>query len=330
MRQHNRWMLLFIALVLVFTLGCSVGQLIAGEPTPLPTPVKASRPTFTPTPFVAPTDTPIPPTPTPEPLPPTPTPEPLPPTDTPVPPPPTDTPVPPTPTPEPLPFVLVTSDKVNVRSGPGTAYQRVGQVTQGQQLDIVGKNAAGDWWQVCCLNGQQVWITGSLVQAQGNLGSVPVAANIPAAPPPTATPRPQPTAPPAPTPTPVPSYPYRVAEVSNSPTTNPWLNVFGKIWDPKTQQGIPGLRVKFTRNGVDAGFSEPSRIARQPTEWGDTTNPFAGDNRKQNYKYEYSDQSTATWEAWVVDENGNPLSDKATFATDPANLRWFYIQFDKR
>ena len=214
-----------------------------------------------------------------------------------------------------------------MREGPGTAYKRVGQVTKGQKLDIVGKNPAGDWWQVCCVNGRQVWIIGRLVQAQGNLGSVQVVANIPPPPPPP-TPRPTPT--PAPTPTPVPHYPYRVAEVSSYPTTNTWLNVFGKIWDPKTQQGIPGLRVKFTRNGVDAGVSEPSRLARQPTEWGDTTNPFAGDNRKQNYKYEYPDQSAATWEAWVVDENGNPLSDKATFTTDPANLRWFYIQFDKR
>ena len=250
MRQHNRWMLLFIALVLVFTLGCSVGQLIAGEPTPLPTPVKASRPTFTPTPFVAPTDTPIPPTPTPEPVPPTPTPEPLPPTDTPVPPPPTDTPVPPTPMPEPLPFVVVTSDKVNVRSGPGTAYQRVGQVTQGQQLDIVGKNAAGDWWQVCCLNGQQVWITGSLVQAQGNLGSVPVAANIPAAPP---TPKPQPTATPAPTSTPVPQYDFRVLRPAEGrPNTNALITVWGQLYD-RSDNAMAGYVLRVTRGGVVVG-----------------------------------------------------------------------------
>jgi len=330
MRQHNRWVLACIALLLIFTLGCSLGQLIAGNPTPVPTPGRTPRSTFTPTPFAAPTDTPVPPTDTPVPATPTPA---VPPTDTPVPPTPTpsvptDTPVPPTPTSPPVPFVTVSSDKLNVREGPGTAYGRVGQVTKGQRLDIVGKNAAGDWWQVCCVDGQQVWIVGRLVQAQGDLGSVKLAASIPA-PPPTA--KPQPTATPAPIPTPVPQYPFRVAEVSGYPTTNTWLNVFGKIWDPKTQQGIPDLRVKFTRNGADAGLSEPSRIERKPTEWGDTGNPYAEDNRRQNYKYEYRDPpGAATWEAWLVDGNGNPLSDKATFTTDPAGPKWFYIQSDKK
>ena len=333
MHRYSRWMPLLIALLMISTLGCSLGQLIAGKPAPALTPTKTPRPTFTPTPFVPPSDTPVPPTPTPEPVPPTDTPEPVLPTDTPLPPtptlppPPTNTPLPPTATPEPAPFIVVASDKVNVREGPGTTYKRVGQISKGQKLDIVGKNPAGDWWQVCCLDGRQVWIVDKLVQAQGDLGKVKVAANIPA-PPPTA--RPQPTATPAPTPTPVPQYPFRVAEVSGYTTTNPWLSVFGKIWDPKTEEGLPGQQIRFTRNGADAGLSEPSRPARQPSEWGDATNPYAGDNRKQNYKYEFQNPGAATWEAWLVDGSGNPLSDKATFTTDPASLKWFYIQFDRK
>jgi hypothetical protein len=182
-----------------------------------------------------------------EPLLPTDTPVPLPPTDTPVPLPPTDTPVPPTPAPEPLPFVVVTSDKVNVRNGPGTAYQRVGQVTQGQRLDIVGKNPAGDWWQVCCVNGQQVWITGSLVQAQGNLGSVKVAANIPA-PPPTA--KPQPTGTPAPTSTPAPQYEFLVLRPAEGrPNTNALITVWGQLYD-RSDNAMPGYVLRVTRGGV--------------------------------------------------------------------------------
>ncbi|MDH7487606.1 MAG: SH3 domain-containing protein [Anaerolineae bacterium] len=250
MHQHNRWAAVFAALVLLFTLGCSVGRLIAGKPTPTPTLARTPRPTFTPTPFVAPTATPIPPTPAPEPATPTPTPEPLPPTDTPTPPPPTDTPVPPTPTPEPLPFIVVTSDRVNVRSGPGTSYPRVGQVTQGQRLDIVGKNPAGDWWQVCCVNGQQVWITGNLVQAQGNLGRVAVAANIPT-PPPTA--RPQPTATPAPTATPVPQYDFRVLRPAEGRVnTNPLITVWIQLYD-KLDNAAGGYVVRVTRGGVTVG-----------------------------------------------------------------------------
>ena len=95
-------------------------------------------------------------------------------------------------TPELAPFAAVIQDKVNVREGPGTAYEQMGQVTEGQELNIVGKNPAGDWWQVCCVDSQQVWIIGQFVQAQGNLGDVQVVVNIPP-PPPTPTPRPTPT-----------------------------------------------------------------------------------------------------------------------------------------
>ncbi|HUW08898.1 MAG TPA: SH3 domain-containing protein, partial [Anaerolineae bacterium] len=186
MRRNSGWIVPLIAVLVVLTLGCSLGQLVAGDPTPVPAPTRTARATFTPTAFVEPTDTPVPPTPTLPPAPPTETS--VPPTPT-VPIPPTDTPVPPTATPVPPPFILVTSDKVNVREGPGTAYGTVGQVTKGQQLDIVGKNGAGDWWQVCCVDGRQVWVVGRLVEANGDLNTVQVAANI-APPPPTATPRP--------------------------------------------------------------------------------------------------------------------------------------------
>ena len=35
------------------------------------------------------------------------------------------------------------------RAGPGTNYDTVGQVTRGTELEIVAKNAAGDWYQAC-------------------------------------------------------------------------------------------------------------------------------------------------------------------------------------
>ena len=139
--------------------------------TPSPTPVP-----LTPT-LLPPLATPSPPTATPGPS--TPTPEP-------------PTPTPEAPTPTAMPAVIVQQDKVNVRKGPSTAYPTVGQVTKGASLDIVGRNAAGDWWQVCCVSGQQVWITGQLVQVQGDTSGVQILSSVPP-PPPTATPRPRPT-----------------------------------------------------------------------------------------------------------------------------------------
>ena len=117
----------------------------------------------------------------------------------------TDTP---TPTSTPKPAIIVQADRVNVREGPGTAYKVVKQVTKGQKLDIVGKNPAGDWWQVCCVNGRQVWIVGRLVQVEGDISGVQVVVSIPP-PPPTPTPRP--------TPTPTPEFhTISLAEIANA------------------------------------------------------------------------------------------------------------------
>jgi hypothetical protein len=57
----------------------------------------------------------------------------------------------------------------------------------GESAEILGKNPAGDWWQVLLTNGQQGWVFGQLVEITGDASTVAVAANIPA-PPPTATP----------------------------------------------------------------------------------------------------------------------------------------------
>ncbi len=52
---------------------------------------------------------------------------------------------------------------VNVRSGPGTQYQRLGRYITGQVVDVFGTNAAGNWWNVRCLDGSvgNCWVTGA-------------------------------------------------------------------------------------------------------------------------------------------------------------------------
>ncbi|MEZ4582687.1 MAG: SH3 domain-containing protein, partial [Caldilineaceae bacterium] len=99
-----------------------------------------------------------------------------------------------TPTPEAKPQFVVTQDIVNVRQGPGTTYGIVGSVNNGTPLDIIGKNEAGDWWQICCVNGEPGWIFGQLGSAS-DTETVAVAQNIPPAPAPqpvAAAPAPQP------------------------------------------------------------------------------------------------------------------------------------------
>jgi uncharacterized protein YraI len=70
-------------------------------------------------------------------------------------------------------------DAVNVRSGPGTAYAKVGELKPGQQYPVTGKNAAGDWLQFS-FNGQPAWISTGVVAAGGDLAAAPVVSVAPA------------------------------------------------------------------------------------------------------------------------------------------------------
>lgn len=93
----------------------------------------------------------------------------------------TPTPKPPTATPPPTPSVAI-SKLMNVRGGPGTNYNIIGQANVGDQFRITGKNPGlGDWWQID-YNGQTGWVYADLVSAQ-NADYVQVALVIPAPPP---------------------------------------------------------------------------------------------------------------------------------------------------
>jgi hypothetical protein len=105
-------------------------------------------------------------------------------------------------------------DAVNVRSGPGTAYPKIGQLKPGPQFAATGRNAAGDWLQFA-FNGQPAWVASEFVNLTGDVASV---AEVHAAsPPPTAVP--PPTAPPTP------------CSVAAGPT-------FGRVWS-RTVLGCP-------------------------------------------------------------------------------------------
>ncbi|MEW6192706.1 MAG: SH3 domain-containing protein [Bacillota bacterium] len=58
--------------------------------------------------------------------------------------------------------VAVTGDIVNLRSGPGTGYRKVGEVSRGTQLAVVGQS--GGWYKVRLASGALAWIAGWLVK----------------------------------------------------------------------------------------------------------------------------------------------------------------------
>ena len=53
--------------------------------------------------------------------------------------------------------VSVTSDYLNVRSGPGTSYDILGQLSGGQSVQTAGQSTDGAWWKIS-YNGQDAYI----------------------------------------------------------------------------------------------------------------------------------------------------------------------------
>jgi len=180
----------FVALVLLIAAlsatGCDLGVGRAA-PTPTIVPLAAAEVNVTPTPTAVPTATPT------EAV--TATPTPLQPTDTPAP-------------SRPTALVLspeqsrrvegrVTASALNVRTGPDTAYPIVGGLSLDDSVEVVGKNAAGDWLQIAYpTNGEgRGWIAAAYADLTGSLAAVP---EVSAPPPPPPTPTPMPTFTPTP------------------------------------------------------------------------------------------------------------------------------------
>jgi hypothetical protein len=78
---------------------------------------------------------------------------------------------------------------LNVRSGPGVQYDRVGFLLEGESAAIIGRNPDSSWWKITCppqAEGAECWISaGSQYSTAVNTGNVPVAA-IPPTPTPAA------------------------------------------------------------------------------------------------------------------------------------------------
>lgn len=77
---------------------------------------------------------------------------------------PADTPIP---SPTACTATVVANTNVNLRSGPGTVYDIVGAIMQGNGAPVVGKNADGTWWYVefPTAPGGRAWVSGSVVTA---------------------------------------------------------------------------------------------------------------------------------------------------------------------
>jgi hypothetical protein len=73
------------------------------------------------------------------------------------------------------PLARINTSSLNVRQGPGTNYAPVGTLVQGDQVQIVGRNADSSWWAIQYGNGTG-WVIASLVIPEGDMSQVPLVA----------------------------------------------------------------------------------------------------------------------------------------------------------
>ena len=233
----------------------------------------------------------------------------------------TDTPVPPTP----VPAASVTiNSNMNVRGGPGTNYNAIGQATQGSRFDVTGKNGAGDWYQIN-FNGQTGWVFANLVTGEG-VEAVAVASDIPAPPPtavfvpPTATPVP---APAAPTAVPAPRYEFNVAVVGrcDRQPAGTWFE--GKTY--KGGQPASGYNVVFSYAPDGPWITQPA-----------ISGPHEGypnwDAGYYSHIISAAGPIVGTWYVWVADAGGARISEMANFtSTGPGEgCNQAVVDFDSR
>lgn len=90
-------------------------------------------------------------------------------------------------------YGVVTSNVLNIRSGPGLFYEKLGSLNRGQQVKLIGANADFSWY-VFVFRNQQAWLIATGLSILGDQTTLPImqAPPTPTAPPATFTPTPQP------------------------------------------------------------------------------------------------------------------------------------------
>jgi uncharacterized protein YraI len=89
------------------------------------------------------------------------------------------------------PDAVVAADPLTLRTGPGTAYARVGTLRKGDTLTLTARTSAGDWLAVTTEGGKSGWVASTFVQLNLPVEEIPVATGLPS------TPLPPPTQPPS-------------------------------------------------------------------------------------------------------------------------------------
>ncbi len=235
---------------------------------------------------------------------------------------------------------IVNTPLVNMRSGPSTDFSVVAIVDRGYEMDIVGKNAKGDWWKVCCVEKKSGWVDTELVDTEGAVDAVPVVKQDTAkADAPTAT-----TAPIQPTPEAATSIPPAVTLTTTTTVTNNTassdFDLIVKEQFPETKlvrlflyvynhdnTALEGYSLLVTKDGAPVPVKDASSAGRPGFTW-----PVADVRQRfQNMKVEFPGVAPAG--VWTVQlsKAGKPVGPPATFtlASNEPNQE-LYVRYERR
>jgi uncharacterized protein YraI len=78
------------------------------------------------------------------------------------------------------PTAIVRTPVLNLRAGPGVAFDLLGFVVEGDRLPIRGRTSDATWWQIEA-TGAEAWVFGELVEAVGPFDAAPIIESAPVA-----------------------------------------------------------------------------------------------------------------------------------------------------
>ena len=70
-------------------------------------------------------------------------------------------------------YAIVNTDNLNLRTGDGPRYEKIGVLDGGTELIVLGRNADRSWWYVQ-VGGLRGWVSSEFLVMRGNLTDVPI------------------------------------------------------------------------------------------------------------------------------------------------------------
>lgn len=223
---------------------------------------------------------------------------------------------------------VINGPLVNARTGPGTDHEIIAEVERGEEFDIIGVSPDRAWWQICCVDGAQAWVTSEFVDTLGLVDSVPVVGGtneaVAEAPAQTET-QPATAVTATATSAPAPSANFELETQEQFPETAT-VRVFLYVYTGNS--ALEGYSLRVTKDGSEMPVEGTSFGGQPAFTW-----PFQDPRQRfQNFKVEFPGaEPQGVWQVQLIDSTGATVGPAATFtlnANDPQQE--LYVRYAQR